>query len=325
MGLWPAFLDGMMDASVDAEFIDGHEDYSAETYEYFHELRRLVKEGGAVYSADPDRYRKRIRAAFPIWLKSIDGIELQLDADDFTKNRYTPEEFEYALHYAMLNSDGYVWLYSVPWLNLPTEYTNAIQAARKPHRLDFDFTRGKPKVAASVTPPDQLGLTISAKHRLDNDDKIVFEPMRRVYREIYDFPKKWKFKFDPNDLGQKEQWYAKQDLKEWADIEIGDWYGAQLDSVYTGYCWYQIAFDVPREWEDKKLLLAFGAVDEMAWIWVNGVKAGESTSGPHAWNSAFEIDISNYVRPGQSNSLVVRVHNAVGPGGIWKSVKIFSD
>ena len=57
---------------------------------------------------------------------------------------------------------------------------------------------------------------------------------------------------------------------------------------------------------------------------LNGRPAGQSTAGPSAWNSAFEIDITEHLRPGQPNDLVVRVHNAVGPGGIWKSVKIFT-
>ena len=65
-------------------------------------------------------------------------------------------------------------------------------------------------------------------------------------------------------------------------------------------------------------------MDEQAWIWLNGRKAGESTAGPSAWNSAFEIDITDWVRAGEPNELAVRVHNKVGPGGIWKSVKIFA-
>ena len=324
MGLWPAFIDGMMDATDQAEFIDGHEDYSAETFDYFRKLRHLIKEEGARYSADPARYKRRVRAAFPIWLKATEGIELDLDTKDFTKNRHTPEEFEHVVHYAMLNSDGWIWLYAVPYLDLPSEYLAAIDAARKPHRLDFDFTRGKPIEATQKTPPDQMGLTISAKHRLDNNDDIVFAAVRKVYQEIYDFPKQWKFRFDRRNLGVKERWHQHYNPQDWIDIEIGDWYGCQLDSIYTGYVWYRTTFFAPQEWAGKKLLLAFGAVDEQAWIWMNGRKAGESAAGPEAWNSAFEIDISSHVRPNSENEIVVRVHNAVGPGGIWKSVKIFA-
>lgn len=324
MGLWPAFIDGMMDSAARAEFIDGHEDYSAETFADFKELRRLIKEEGPRYSADPARYQRKIRAAFAFWLKTPDGIEMDLDNEDFSQNRHSPEAFEHALHYAMLNSDGWVWPYSVPWLTLPDEYLAAVEAARKPHRLDFDFTAGQPVVTAPKTPPDQLGLTISAKHRLDCDDVIVFKAVRQVYRESYDFPKQWEFRFDPDDAGLKEKWFSAYLPNDWIDIRIDDWYGHQLDSVYTGMVWYRTTFEAPASWVGKKLLLAFGAIDEQAWIWINGSKAGQSIAGPSAWNSSFEIDISRHVRPG-SNELFVRVHNKVGPGGIWKSVKLFTD
>lgn len=324
MGLWPAFIDGMMDATADAEFIDGHEDYSAESLEDFRELRRLIKEESARYSGDPARYDKRIRAAFSFWLKATDGIEMDLDLTDFSRNRHSPEAFEHAIHYAMLNSDGWIWLYSVPWLELPQEYLDAVSAARKPHRLDYDFTPAGLATPAPATPPDQIGLTISARNRADVDDAIVFAAIRKVYQEVYDFPKAWKFRFDPGDIGQKKRWYHGYDPDDWIDIEIGDWYGHQLDSQYSGYVWYRTTFDAPEDWTGKQLWLAFGAVDEQAWIWLNGRKAGESTAGPSAWNSAFEIDITDWVRAGEPNELAVRVHNKVGPGGIWKSVKIFA-
>jgi len=323
MGLWPAFLDGLMDGAPAAEFIDGHEDYGVRTFEDFARIRRLIKEEGAVYSADPERYRKTIRASSSIWLRKIDGMEKSLDYQTFDNNNYTPEEFEHAIHYALLNSDGWIWLYAVPWLDLPQAYLDAVDAARRPHRPDYAF-RLLPQQQAP--PSDQQGdPALSAKGRLDADDNVVFEPMRRVYQEVYDFPVQWKFRFDPQNSGVEKHWYEPCDPKEWVDIEIRDWYNIQLDSAFTGYVWYQTAFDAPTEWDGKKLLLAFGAVDEMAWVWVNGKKAGEQTIGPSAWNSAFEIDISDCVQVGKKNTLAVRIHNSAGPGGIWKGVKIFSD
>jgi hypothetical protein len=325
MGLWPAFLDGMMDATDTAEFIDGHEGYNERTYERFREIRRLIKKDGAVYSANPARYKNRMRAASSIWLKREVGAELTLDRDDFTNNNHTPVEFEHAIHYAMLNSDGWIWLYSVPWLDLPKEYMDAVDAARKPHKLDYDFPNASQIATSEQIPPDQRGNVVAtAKGRADCNDTIVFEAMRKVYNEIYDFPKQWKFCFDPDNVGIEKGWYKKIDDKDRIDIEIGDWYGCQLNSKYSGYTWYQTTFIAPKDWEGKKLLLAFGAVDEQAWVWLNGVKVGESTAGPSAWNSAFEIDISNSIQPGRENILFVRVHNSRGPGGIWKSVKIFT-
>ena len=125
------------------------------------------------------------------------------------------------------------------------------------------------------------------------------------------------------DLSQK--WYEKKTAIEWIDIEIGNWYGGQLGSMFTGFVWYWTEFDAPADWAGKKLILAFGAVDEQAWIWLNGKKAGENAMGTQAWNSPFEVDITDQVKAGEKNIVVVKVHNSAGPGGIWKPVKIFTD
>jgi len=325
MGLWPGFLDGMMDATDEAKFIDGQENYNVRTFEHFSKNRRFVKKDGAIYSANPTRYQKRVHAASSVWLKKEVGDELSLDRADFTKNNHTPEEFEHAIHYALLNSDGWIWLYAVPWFNLPKEYIDAVHAARKPHKLDYNFPNAAQIKTREQTPPDQRGNAVAtSKGRADCNDVLVFEAMRKVYKEIYDFPKQWKFSLDPDNVGIEKGWYKKIDVKDWIDLEIGDWYGCQLNSKYSGYTWYQTTFMAPKDWAGKKLLLAFGAVDEKAWLWLNGEEVGKSTAGPSAWNSAFEIDISNDIQPGKENMLSVRVHNSMGPGGIWKSVKIFA-
>jgi len=226
----------------------------------------------------------------------------------------------------MLNSDGWIWLYSVPWLKLPAEYMNAVTEARKPQRLDYNFPNFRSKEKLSVDlPASQRGSLAGAKGRPDCDETAVFAAVREVYKEIYDFPKKWKFWFDPENVGEKKQWYKKTSATEWIDIEIGNWYGGQLGSLYTGYVWYWTEFNAPADWAGKKLLLAFGAVDEQAWIWLNGKKAGENAIGPQTWNSAFEIDVTDHIKAGEKNILVVKVHNSAGPGGIWKPVKIFTD
>jgi len=323
MGLWPAFLDGMMDASETAEFIDGHENYGIRTFEEFRNARELVKVKGAFFSQDPKRYKKRIQAAFSVWLRNIKvGREGTIDTEDFTNNFFTPEELKHSLHYAMLNSDQYVWLYAFPWRKLPKEYMQAIKDCRQTVPIDFKFAdragQGNPLGYGSRGFP-------SAKGRADCNDEIVFAAVRKVYKEIYDFPKKWTFRLDPENKGVKEKWYKRYDELGWMDIEIGEWWEPQLQAPYLGYAWYCVVFDVPESWKGKKLLLAFGAVDEEAWVWLNGKKAGEHAFGPNGWCDAFEMDITKCVKAGQKNTMVVRVRNTGGMGGIWKGVKIFTD
>ena len=232
---------------------------------------------------------------------------------DYTKNAYTPDELKHALYYAKSFSDGYVWLYGCRWKALPSEYIAAIKNSNGPFSVNF-----KP-----LARKETKGYIKSAKGRPDIVDKIVFGPLTRKYREIYDFPKKWKFKTDPDNSGRKQKWF-----KNWprnsVSMKINDWWEPQLKRSYLGYAWYHIDWKVPANWKSMKLLLAFGAVDEQAWVWLNGKFISAHADGIAGWNTPFEFDISGKIIPGYKNSLTVLVHNSAGVGGIWKSVKIFS-
>lgn len=91
--------------------------------------------------------------------------------------------------------------------------------------------------------------------------------------------------------------------------------------------WYQRTFNIPSNWDNKNILLHFGAVDYHATVYVNGIKATEHTGG----FTAFSADITPYLRKGE-NVLTVKVldptdekiqsvgkqrRNPGGPGTIW--------
>ena len=84
---------------------------------------------------------------------------------------------------------------------------------------------------------------------------------------------------------------------------------------------------LPAEWQGKTLRLLFGSVDEQAWVYVNGqlVKQHtEETEGlgfEQLWEMPFTADVKpERLRFGENNVLVVRVHNAMANGGIWRPV-----
>lgn len=89
--------------------------------------------------------------------------------------------------------------------------------------------------------------------------------------------------------------------------------------------WYQRTFDVPSSWNNRKVLLHFGAVDWKADVWVNDIKVGEHTGG----FTPFCFDITPVVNRKGSNELVVKVWDPSDrgeqprgkqvekPGGIW--------
>jgi hypothetical protein len=91
------------------------------------------------------------------------------------------------------------------------------------------------------------------------------------------------------------------------------------------YGWYRIKVDIPNSAKSKKLFLAFGAVDEAAYVYVNGKLAGFHDIDPHkGYIERFIVDVTRSIKPGEINSIAIKVKNMYGVGGIWRGVKLIS-
>jgi hypothetical protein len=66
---------------------------------------------------------------------------------------------------------------------------------------------------------------------------------------------------------------------------------------------YRRTFDVPASWDDADVWLRFGAVSYYAEVFVNGAPVGTHEG---LWTQ-FEFDVTHTVRPGETNTLEVRV------------------
>lgn len=68
--------------------------------------------------------------------------------------------------------------------------------------------------------------------------------------------------------------------------------------------WYRRKFTIPNDWNNKKVLLHFGAIDHIATIFMNGKKVGTHTGG----YDAFTFDITDFLEAGE-NILTVGAHD----------------
>ena len=87
--------------------------------------------------------------------------------------------------------------------------------------------------------------------------------------------------------------------------------------------WYRRTFALPESWKDRHALLHFGAVDQVAEVFLNGQKLGSHTGG----YAAFSFDMTPYLA--QTNILTVKVRDVsdasyhsrgkqkTARGGIW--------
>ncbi|RGP76689.1 hypothetical protein FLONG3_5129 [Fusarium longipes] len=126
----------------------------------------------------------------------------------------------------------------------------------------------------------------------------------------------------PQPLLKREAWKSLNGIWTWkGDGELSDvpdqgpldrevLVPACIESALSGLqildqreFWYQRSFEVPDEWKDQIVLLHFEAVDYNSTIFVNGEKKTNHIGG----YDRFTIDITNDIKLGESNELLVFV------------------
>lgn len=139
----------------------------------------------------------------------------------------------------------------------------------------------------------------------------------------------WVFRTDPIDQGVKDFWFAVDaKLADWVPVKVpGFWDETEAVGNYQGYGWYRTTFTVPGEWKGKALRLLCAAVDEQAWIYVNGklIREHSEKSEGKSFNDLWEEPFTAEVAPeglnyGKDNVVVIRVYNSTAAGGIWRTV-----
>ncbi|WP_159618954.1 sugar-binding domain-containing protein [Ruania rhizosphaerae] len=129
----------------------------------------------------------------------------------------------------------------------------------------------------------------------------------------------WSFAFDPEDVGESEEWYepdqemdrairvpfAYQSLAAWGEEELATsetFLSAYAD--YQGTVWYQRSFTVPENFpNDGAVRLRIGAADYGAAVWLDGEEVL-----PYSGDGFTEISADlGKLRPGSTHTLAIRV------------------
>lgn len=147
----------------------------------------------------------------------------------------------------------------------------------------------------------------------------------------------WSEKIDPENvlpeyprpMMVREKWINLNGIWEFQEYDIGDKapFGRTLtkeilvpfpwESAISGIqdttkhhrAWYRRSFTLPEEWNGQHVLLHFGAVDWESTVYVNGQAAGIHKGG----YDAFHFDITPFLTNGETNELLVFVHD---PGNL---------
>jgi hypothetical protein len=137
----------------------------------------------------------------------------------------------------------------------------------------------------------------------------------------------WQFQTDPQRTGEADGlWRAATNSAKWRPLKTTSlsWSDQGL-RYYKGEAWYRQEVEIPARFENKRIFLWFGGVDEKAKVWVNDKLVGIS---PGKVFLPFEMDATDAVRPGARNVVTVRLVNQrmdeVGTGGITGPVMFYA-
>jgi hypothetical protein len=131
----------------------------------------------------------------------------------------------------------------------------------------------------------------------------------------------WRFQTDAGQIGHSQNWFAPTFRDDqWKTIPIGKSWEEATGDAYDGVAWYRTTFTLPEKPAQSGTDLVFDAVDESAWVWINGQFVGQHDIGPDGWNQRFAMDVSPFLKWGAQNQITVRVLDRVFAGGIYKPV-----
>jgi sialate O-acetylesterase len=134
----------------------------------------------------------------------------------------------------------------------------------------------------------------------------------------------WRFQIDPEQQGEKSGWGGKDFADQnWPLLQAGILWENQGYS-YDGMAWYRRQLDVPAEWRGKKIVLVAEGVDDAYQLWINGKPIAFYGSFTDHSKTVFQIktetDLTDYLVPGEKNTIVLQVVDVFGGGGITQPI-----
>lgn len=160
-----------------------------------------------------------------------------------------------------------------------------------------------------------FGMTNSLYAQAQSNDFDKFLSQRQV-----DFDKDWRFRQGDSAL------YKSGDFDDagWRKLNLPhDWSiegeykedhpgGRAMGFLPGGIGWYRKTFRYDKEWQNKRINVAFDGVYMKSEVWINGRRLGFHPNG----YTGFQYDVTPYLRRGE-NVIAVRVDNANVPSGRW--------
>ncbi len=106
-------------------------------------------------------------------------------------------------------------------------------------------------------------------------------PQINSYRSVFDLSGFWEFKPDPQDIGEKKQWFKSVSVTQIIAIP------ASWNELYPDFelknrvetVWYFFKTFIPQDWSDKNIWLRVGSANYLTKVWWNGTPLGQHEGG----------------------------------------------
>lgn len=127
-------------------------------------------------------------------------------------------------------------------------------------------------------------------------------------------PKQGEDQFKVLDFGSTDPAKIKYDDSKWLKMQLPKLWEYDKLSEFNGAVWYRKTIDIPKEWQDKTILLDLSAIDDMDRTYVNGQKVGGiEVSG--FWQEKRSYEFSGKLLQTGKNTIAVLVLDTGGGGG----------
>lgn len=132
-------------------------------------------------------------------------------------------------------------------------------------------------------------------------------PCSNQARMAYSLDGMWKFQFDPEEKGEKDNWQNKlpDPISMPVPASFSDFFTTKEERDYCGDFWYETEVFVPKDWEKQELEIRFGSITHRSFVYCNGNLAAAHEGGflPVA------ARVTDDVKFGEWNTFVIKANN----------------
>ena len=134
-------------------------------------------------------------------------------------------------------------------------------------------------------------------------------PQQNDVRDIFDLSGIWKFKLDPDEVGEQERWFDVLESPRLIAVPAS-WNDQMQDTRdYMGMAWYSRTTYIPHGWHGQRIFIRMGSANYAAKVWINGIFIGDHYGG----HLPFEFDITENVYWTEPNTIASQVENHLKP------------